>query len=213
VARQWLKEFIQDTQGIKTDTCPFIILKQDNLGTQNTTPYRIECIAEDIFLLNTPENCTDCVQLIDHELGRRFKNYIYEEFWDDYSSSPERLKFFTEDIKEREWRILITRWAGEAWDKLKSESEIIERCAKSVGLYNCRCGCENHLIKVRHILYDPPKENDPKMEPLTKEQARRLFKLDKQTRQEERQQKRLARKLERRRRRKRKRKQQMKKKK
>ena len=105
-------------------------------------------------------------------------------------------------------RILITRWAGEAWDKLKTETDLIERCAKNVGLFNCRCGCENYLLKVRQILYDPPKETDPKMEPLTKQQAQRLFKLDKQRRHEEREKKRLQRKSEKRR----KRKQQMKKK-
>ena len=63
-----------------------------------------------------------------------------------------------------------------------------------MGLWNCRCGCENHLIKVRKIQYEPPKEEDPKMEPLTKKQANNLYVLDKERRKEERMLKKIKRK-------------------
>ena len=81
---------------------------------------------------------------------------------------------------------LLTRWAGNAWDRFKNKTNLIKKSAKRMGLWNCRCGCENHLIKVRKIQYEPPKEEDPKMEPLTKKQANNLYVLDKERRKEER---------------------------
>ena len=94
-----------------------------------------------------------------------------EQFWEDMQSSDERTNFYTTEIKESDWRILLTCWAGNSWERFKNKTSLIKKSAKRMCLWNCRCGCKNHLIKVRKIQYEPPKEDDPKIEPLTQKQA------------------------------------------
>ena len=55
---------------------PKIALQLDNLNTQNTSLIREFCWNNHIFILNTPENCTDVRVLIDRHLGKRIKGYM-----------------------------------------------------------------------------------------------------------------------------------------
>ena len=53
-----------------------------------------------------------------------------------------------------------------------------------MGIWNCRCGCENHLIRVSNMIYEPPIRGDPKMKPLSKDEALRLSIADRTARKE-----------------------------
>lgn len=56
--------------------------------------------------------------MVDHTLGRELKNGVRDYFWSDFESSFERTKYYCEDIKEREWRILLTWWTWRSWEKI-----------------------------------------------------------------------------------------------
>ena len=61
------------------------------------------------------------------------------------------------------------------------------KAAQRVGFANCRCGCENHLIRVGKTLsYNVGQQNDPIMKKLSKTDAIALAAADKLERAERR---------------------------
>ena len=117
---------------------PFIVLQQDNLAAQNEDNIKKLAFANDTFIYNTSPNCTDCEALVDHTLGRELKNGIRDLFWADFESTPERTEWYCKKngIRECDWRILITFWTWQSWEKLSVRSSLILTCAKQVGLAN-----------------------------------------------------------------------------
>jgi len=174
---------------------PKIALQLDNLNTQNTPLIRKFCWNNDIYILNTPENCTDVRTLVDRHLGKRIKGYMRDLFWKEYESSEEKCNFWTSDAKEHHWRIMYTRWLAEAWGKFCEDQKFILQCAREVGYANCRCGCENHYMKLDRISkYVPPSKSDPRMEALSKEEAKTMALAERLMRKEVRRQERIKRK-------------------
>ena len=177
-AEQWFEKFFDNTESLRKEIGknPSIVMQVDNLATQNVEEIKKMCWVENVFIVNTPPNCTDLVALIDHHVGINLKNDISDMFWKEFEKDEESLKFFSDEITEAHWRVYYTRWAGQAWENLINRDGYIEKMAKHVGYCNCICGCENHLIKLFHGFdYEPPKKEDPKMEPLTKEQIENLM--------------------------------------
>ena len=83
-----------------------ILVQVDNLDSQNTPNIRDFCWNDDIFILNTPENCTDLRALVDHHLGKLIKQGMRDRFWADFESSEERCNFWCSEAKEYHWRIM-----------------------------------------------------------------------------------------------------------
>ena len=95
----------------------------------------------DAFIYNTSPNCTNCEAPVDHTLGRELKNGIRDIFWGDFKSSPKRIEWYCKhDVREVDWRILLTFWTWQSWEKLSVLSSLILTCAKQVGFANCSCG-------------------------------------------------------------------------
>ena len=94
---------------------PFILIQQDNLAAQNEDNIKQLAFVNDAFIYNTSPNCTDAEALVDHTLGRELKNGVRDLFWADFESSVERTKYYCEDVREREWRILLTWWTWQSW--------------------------------------------------------------------------------------------------
>lgn len=156
---------------------PFILIQQDNLAAQNEDNIKKLAFVNDAFIFNTSPNCTDTEALVDHTLGRELKNGVRDLFWSDFESSLERTKFYCEDIKEREWRILLTWWTWQSWEKISVKDSLILLCAKQVGFANCRCGCENHLLKIcDHIEFELGAPEDPLYDKLSKEEIQEIVK-------------------------------------
>ena len=57
------------------------------------------------------------------------------------------------------------------------KDSLILLCAKQVGFANCRCGCENHLLKIcDHIDFELGEPEDPLYEELSKEEIQQIVK-------------------------------------
>ena len=157
-----------------------MLLQQDNLRGQNTLEIKKISFANDVFIWNTIENCTDAVAWQDQWPLWDLKCGIDKEFWDDYESSPERTAFYSNPVVDggitaAQWRISITHWTMIAWNKTKQKSKQLLKSAQRVGFANCRCECENHLIKVGKIhTYKVGKKTDPVLKELTDEDAQIL---------------------------------------
>merc|ERR1712159_388412 len=100
--------------GIKKS--PAITIQQDNLSTQNIRPIKKLTWENDIYITNTPEECTDSVALIDHHLGQTMKSDVSDMFWEEFEKDENSIKFFVDEITESEWRIKYTKWVGQAWE-------------------------------------------------------------------------------------------------
>ena len=154
---------------------PFILIQQDNLRSQNEANIKRLAFVNDAFIYNTSPNCTDCEALIDHTLGRELKNGIRDLFWNDFESSPERTDWYCNSIKEPDWRILLTHWTWQSWEKLSVRSSLILTCAKQVGFANCSCSCENDLLKLCDLIdFELGQPEDPLYEELTDEEIRTM---------------------------------------
>ena len=152
------------------------LVQQDNLEAQNCMKIKELTFDKDVFIFNTPEDCTDVCAWLDFWPLRTLKNIIVQRFWDDFCSSPDRAKWFSSPVKEGgikafEWRILMTHWVMESWEEFCSRFPTqLFKTAQRVGFANCRCGCENDLIRIGKInnfklgeLGDPITEYTPEM--------------------------------------------------
>ena len=154
---------------------PFILVQQDNLKSQNEDNIKNVAFVNDTFIYNTTPNCTDCEALVDHTLGRELKNGVRDLFWSDFESSPERTRWYCNDIREVDWRIMLTFWVWQSWEKLSVRSSLILTCAKQVGFANCRCGCENGLLKLCDLIdFELGAPDDPLYEDLTDEEIKNI---------------------------------------
>ena len=121
---------------------------------------------------------------------RELKTIVDDLFWKDFESSDERTDFYCDTITAAQWRIAITHWVWEAYEKVNSKSTALFRSAQHVGFANCRCGCENDKIRVANLRsYEVGLETDPPMEKLSKEEAENLALMDKAQRLQERKEK------------------------
>ena len=86
-------------------------------------------------------------------------------------TSQERLNLWTDGkVNASERRILLTKWAGDAWDVLASMTII--KVFKHCGVANDINGNENHRVRVQNLrTYKPPtKDQREPMKRLTEEE-------------------------------------------
>ena len=86
-------------------------------------------------------------------------------------TSQERLNLWTDGkVNASERRILLTKWAGDAWDALPSMTII--KAFKHCGVANDIHGNENHRVRVQNLrTYKPPtKDQREPMKKLTEEE-------------------------------------------
>ena len=96
-------------------------------------------------------------------------------FGGDFESSPKRTEWYCKHVREVDWRILLTFWTWQSWEKLSVRSSLILTCAKQVGFANCYCGCENNLLKLcDQIDFDLGGPEDRIYEDLTDEQIKTM---------------------------------------
>ena len=159
VAKGWAEGFVEKTEHLLVDHDrelyvgpPYIGLQQDGLAAQNMEHIRFDFWLNNIYILRTPPTCTDVCSLIDDEIGRFFKQNLSTMLWDDIIEKPDLRYFLNEKLKESDKRILMVDYASKAWTKTKQNSALIQKCAKRMGFFNCRCGCENDKVNVGRIV-------------------------------------------------------------
>ena len=88
-------------------------------------------------------------------------------------SSQERLNAWSDGkVSASERRILMTRWAGDAWDTLSSMTII--KAFKHCGVANDINGKENDKVRVQNLrTYKPPEKDQAEpMKPLTESEIK-----------------------------------------
>ena len=164
---------------------PKVLIQQDNLRGQNTFPIKLTAMANDVFIWNTLENCTDAVAWLDQWVLWDLKCGVDRLFWADFESSAEKTAYYSNPVSHggitlAQWRISITHWVMQVLEQTRKKSVQLLKTARKVGLANCRCGCENHYISVGKIsTYTVGKQNDPLMNPLSEEDAQNLVAAEK----------------------------------
>ena len=53
-------------------------------------------------------------------------------------------------------RVLVTKWVAEAWEKIKTNKEMIIRAFTKCGITTNEDGSENHLVNIEGISYVMP---------------------------------------------------------
>ena len=153
---------------------PYIGLQQDGLESQNGKPIRGRYWGNNIFVVRTPGQCTDVCAMIDDEIGHNFKNTINDLLWGEIAEKQDLRCFLNEKLSESDKRILMCIYAKKAWDITKQKSGLIKKVAKRMGFYNCRCGCENHLVRVGRVVdYKVPTFGTPLVEKMSLEDSYR----------------------------------------
>ena len=90
ISKQWFEKFIEQTEHLKGPQVdydmddairtPKIAVQADNLSCQNVEDIREMCWNEEIFIVNTPANCTDCTAVIDDGPGKLIKGDMQFQF-------------------------------------------------------------------------------------------------------------------------------------
>jgi hypothetical protein len=97
-----------------------------------------------------PGGCTGLVQVLDISLNKTLKALVAqaaEDHADKYASKYEEGGFTTSNR-----RVLLTKWVGEAWERLHIEyKDTIVRTFRQVGLSLNPDGSEDHEIKIKGL--------------------------------------------------------------
>ena len=71
------------------------------------------------FLVNVPPRSSSCVQVVDVLINKQFKNEVCSLFEDHLDKNLDQ--YGDGKINASQWRVLITKWVGEAWSKVGYE--------------------------------------------------------------------------------------------
>jgi hypothetical protein len=170
----WAKDFARRSKknkGNKKDK--FIAVTMDNHKAQTCEDLQKFFKTEKIQPCYTPANCTDCVAVIDNELGHFLKTGIKQKFENILNEDLELFEEWCEDghISARETRIMVTRLLGETWDELKEKPKLILKSFKQCGFANDRDGRENDQLRIKDLVdFQLPAYGTPKMKPLNQQQ-------------------------------------------
>ena len=172
VASDWAQYFVQKTEHLledhDMDGPPYIGLQQDGLGSQNMQHIRKFYWFNNVFIVRPPGQCTDVLAMIDDEIGHGYKHVLNEMLWSEMVENPDMRCFLNEKLSESDKRILMVIYGKKAWDKTKVKAGLFKKIGKRMGFYNCRCGCENHLVKVGRLLdYSVPAYGTPKVQAMS----------------------------------------------
>ena len=115
------------------------------------------------------KNRTDLWQVVDAGIAQLLKvlTGLKHNEWLDEEDNADRWFSHENKFTASERRILITHWAGEAWDTLVSSRKyehVIRKCWEKTGCLMTADGSEDHLIKPEGLLdytVPPPSILDP----------------------------------------------------
>ena len=108
-------------------------------------------------LVNVPGGCTSFVQVLDVCINKPFKDYVKEQSEKHVFENID--KYSKGKIRVMERRILLTKWCGEAWSRINTESVV--RRFKKCGMTTAIDGSENEMVNIEHLPdYTMPTDTD-----------------------------------------------------
>ena len=123
------------------------VLFADNISFQTEKVFHETCreICNTIVCL-LPDSQTDKVQPIDAGIGRMFKKNIDNEI-DKWLDNEENIEKWHGKISAKQRRIVMTKWAGEAWEELQKYGDIFQRSFERPRCLITVDGSEDQFIK------------------------------------------------------------------
>jgi hypothetical protein len=125
VNMQWAKQTLVPGIGYdKDDKVVFV----DNVGFQQSKTFHDQaCINEiNVSVYMIPENQTDKIQPVDGGCGKMMKVKIAAEM-ERWLEEEQNLEKWHDKLSARDRRILMTKWATEAWRELSKNKEFCRR--------------------------------------------------------------------------------------
>lgn len=125
------------------------ILVADVHRVQQTDEVRQLLQRKKTLLINIPQGCTSRVQSLDVSVNKPFKDAVRTQFEKHLNGN---LTLYTQGkIPASEQRVVLTRWVGDAWDHICSNTEKVERSFKKCGVNVNIDGSENALVHLEGI--------------------------------------------------------------
>ena len=144
-----------------------VMLGMDGHGSQITPLCRMMYRHLGIFEIITPPNCTDCISPVDKNVGQALKQKIARKYEKEYRGRHEECMslwgpgcdYGDDDVDCPESsgrlsgvarkRMLVARWASEAWTELCTENQgLLQAAFVKTGFLIAKDGSENHLIQL-----------------------------------------------------------------
>ena len=143
----WAKNTLTPAMEDKQDYIFFC----DNLEGQTALPFQGDVRKSEEIFWYSIKNATDLWQPVDARMGRIQKVLVFHEQqdWLEYDRNIDLwMGYSTEKLSVKEQRILITRWVGGAYEKLRCPEcqKLRYSCFRKIGYFMTADGSEDHLI-------------------------------------------------------------------
>jgi hypothetical protein len=138
-----------------------VLLGMDGHGAQTTERCMAFMREMGIVCAKTPPNCTDCVSPVDRNVGQAIKLKMAKRYEAEYEANTASWDLPKKQggLGDPRKRMLVARWASEAWDEFCRENQdCITSSFVETGFLIAKNGSENHKIclwKKRKIPNDP----------------------------------------------------------
>ena len=139
---RWLNEvFAPYEQRLRellgSDCDDYLMLMVDGLSGQTAPAFVKTARTYNTLVHVGPAGTTDLTQVIDRGIGRLLKERFRRRL-DDWLLDEKNFDVFTKAPKDggltaSQKRVLVTRFAADAWDEVKASSETIVKCAQQCG--------------------------------------------------------------------------------
>ena len=134
------------------------ILCADVHRAQQTATVKRVLQSKSTVLVNIPPGCTSKVQLLDVSINKPFKDYLRTQFEKHRDENFEL--YISNKLTASKGRVLVTKWVAEAWEKIKTNKEMIIRAFTKWGITTNEDESENHLVHIEEISYVMPQQEE-----------------------------------------------------
>ena len=134
------------------------ILCADVHRAQQTATVKRVLQSKSTVLVNIPPGCTIKVQVLDVSINKPFKDYLRTQFEKHRDENFEL--YISNKLTASKGRVLVTKWVAEAWEKIKTNKEMIIRAFTKWGITTNEDGSENHLVHIEEISYVMPQQEE-----------------------------------------------------
>ena len=126
---KWTENTLKN--GLKDDPAEKVLFA-DNVGFQQAQNFHEACRDLNTVVYLLPENHTDKVQPIDAGYGKMIKKKIGEQM-EKWLEKEENLEMWHDSIPATTRKVLMTKWAGEAWRELSSDEDFVKKLFEKTG--------------------------------------------------------------------------------
>jgi hypothetical protein len=116
----WIEELIADGRGGE------YLLGMDHHGAQQTLKFRKKMKALNTVPFYTPPHCTDCVSVVDHNIGGFIKSQLRKYFQRDFATNYDAWVYNTATaLTASARRVWMAKWIAEACEALRQRADTL----------------------------------------------------------------------------------------